>query len=122
MTHKEKVDHFVEYMKSKGVGTWDSAPPIFRLLWKLRFQIPPPLFINYKTWRLYYGISFGLGYEILSLFPLFGTPRQFSIYSFIIEGVIVGGLFGYFMAMWYKHHNKKYDLPEWKDYPQETRV
>jgi len=120
MTHKEKVDHFVEEMKSKGVRTWDSAPPISRLLWKLGFEVPPLMFIDSKVSGIISGILFGISFELLSLVPLFGTPRQFSIYTFIIEGLIVGSLFGYVMATWYKHQYKKYNLPDWKDYLKQS--
>jgi len=122
MTHQEKVGHFIEKMKSLGVGTSRTSPLFFRLLWKLGFQIPPPLFINYKTRGLIIGIFSGIGFELLHLVPLFGTPRQFSIYTFIIEGLIFGSLLGYSMAMWHKHQNEKYDLPDWKDYPRESNV
>ncbi|HSG31875.1 MAG TPA: DUF6404 family protein [Thermodesulfobacteriota bacterium] len=117
MTHQEKVDHFVEKMKSNGVEKSETAPLLFRLIWKLGFQIPPPQFINIQIIGLVWGLISGICLVLLSLVPAFGFAKLS-----LFKGILFGAFIGYFMALRHKDRYKKYGLPGWDDYPKESNT
>ena len=54
MTHEEKLNKMYQELPQKGIKGF--APPLYRLLWKMNIQIPPPYFwinlqINVDMWE-----------------------------------------------------------------------
>ena len=54
MTHRQKVDHLIEELGRQGVGTYAVAPPLFRLLWALGLEVPPPFFLGFRRLTLFW--------------------------------------------------------------------
>lgn len=47
VTHCQKADHLIAELGQEGVGPYTVAPPLFRLLWALGLEVPPPLFLGF---------------------------------------------------------------------------
>ena len=44
MTLDEKIQLFLNEAREQGVGGWTAAPPLVRVLWFFKLDVPPPLF------------------------------------------------------------------------------
>ena len=55
MTHREKIDHLLDEMARRGVGKYIVAPPLYRLLWRVGLEVPPPLFQGFFSLFLVWG-------------------------------------------------------------------
>jgi len=48
MTLDSKINRFMSEMREQGVGERRAAPPLIRLLWKLRLDVAPPAY--WRPW------------------------------------------------------------------------
>jgi len=71
MGFQEKVARMMEDLAARGVGKFTSAPPLFRLAWKLGLQVKPPLFL--ESWKVAFGFGVLDGGFLGSLHVVFGT-------------------------------------------------
>ena len=60
MPHRQKVQRLIEELGQQGVGSYTVAPPLFRLLWALGLETPPPFFLGFAKLAALMGITFGL--------------------------------------------------------------
>jgi hypothetical protein len=59
-THRRKVERLVEEAGRQGMSLHTVAPPLFRLLWALGLEVPPPLFLGFRKLTLLIGTGFGV--------------------------------------------------------------
>ncbi len=84
---------------------WPShyASPLYRLLWRLGVNLPPPHFngflANFAVSAAFFGIVWGL------LMGLTGGGWLLR------ESILAGGLFGLWMAIYYRFSARKHKLP-----------
>src|SRR2546428_12417495 len=71
MTHREKVERFLREMDRLGVSRSVTAPPLFRWLWKLGFEVRPVFFQGFA----FYAICGVVGTVLMSVF--WGTAMWF---------------------------------------------
>ena len=115
MTHKEKLNKMFDELSKKGINKNIFAPPIYRLLWKIGIEIPPPLFSSFMSIFLFSGIFFGLLWGLL-MWILLWRPENLPIAIAVIGSAMAGVLFGLSIAAILRRKAKKYNLPLWKDY------
>jgi len=128
MTHRQKVDHLIEELSQQGVGSYTTAPPFFRLLWKLGLDVPPPLFLGFRKLALLMGSFFGVLEG-----PLWGIlmwlsvwqgelPAAVAVALTIFQAVLAGAAFGIVMAWYLRRRAAQLGLPSsWEDYPEAQR-
>jgi hypothetical protein len=116
MTHKEKVDHLVDDLAKRGVGKYTAAPPLYRLLWRLGIEIPPPHFAGFWPLAIVMGVFFGVSWGLLMWFFLWRDDNM-PLAIAIAASLLAGALFGVTMAAYYRWRAKKLALPPWDDYP-----
>ena len=115
MTHSYKLKQMQRHLASVGVPPTTSAPPLWRLLWRLGIQIPPPLFTRFLPLALFMGILFGAFWGLFMW--LFLWSRQSIAIGIILGASAVAGLlFGLCMADYFRHLARKHHLPLWADY------
>ena len=115
MTHGEKVTFMIADLQERGVGKRTSAPPVFRLLWKMGWQVTPPLFQPFGSLFVGFGSSFAIGWGTLMWFGLW--RRQGIPVTVVAGGSLAAGiLFGLAMAGFMRWKAKKLGLPSWTDY------
>jgi uncharacterized membrane protein YfcA len=112
MTHREKVDHLIAYLGNEGVHPYTVAPPLFRLLWALGINVPPPFFLGFFTLLLFMGGLFGTGvYMWLAL--AWHLPRELAV----VTSTSAGLFFGLILAAYYRWKAAQLQLPPWDSYP-----
>jgi hypothetical protein len=125
ITHRQKVDHLIAELGQQGVGPYTVAPPLFRLLWGLGLEVPPPFFLGFFSLTVLMGTIFGVIWT-----PLWGAgmwlwvwqgqvPAGFAILMSVMAGLFAGVLFGLAMAGFSRWKAAQLGLPSsWEDYPQ----
>ena len=129
MTHSDKVRILLDYAKEKKISRYTLAPPLFRVLWRMGINVPPPVFLGFFKNVLLLGTLFGLSMYLIFRFVLPSFWHYFNIqmfnqmtpvvmaYSF--RAALLGGMFfGVFMGMIYKIYQVRLKLPKWSEYPQ----
>jgi hypothetical protein len=119
MTHREAVDRFVAEMRSRGVGPWSSAPPLYRLLWLLGAKVPPPHFIPSRTLARLSGALFGLWMLAVLLVVEWRRVHVVTMEETVgaLFGACVGGtLFGFWVARTIDRGRRDLKLPSWDEY------
>jgi len=115
MTHQEKVDAFVNELAQRGVGKYTTAPPLYRLLWRLGIEVPPPHFAGFWSLTLLMGVFFAVFWGLFMWLFLW-RGQDMPIAVGIVVAVIAGLLFGATMAAYYRWRARKLELPRWEDY------
>lgn len=112
MTHVAKVEAYTALMASRGVGASTAAPPLWRLLWSLGIELPPPPFMGTAALCVLTGGLFG---ALMGLFlALAGLRRHpLSITELLVTAGIAGLSFGIFMAAYYRHLARRHGLGAW---------
>jgi hypothetical protein len=135
MTHREKVNCLIEDLRERGVGASTVAPPLFRLLWALGLEVPPPLLMGFVPLTLLMGFLFGFFWGLfMALFFLVwqflgdGFGQALAWERIVAKGLFVvivvapcaalaGLLFGLTMAVYMRWKSAQLGLPSWDRYP-----
>jgi hypothetical protein len=115
-THRQKVERLVADLRKQGVSPYTVAPPVFRLLWALGWNVPPPFFLGFLTLTLLMGAFFGIFWGV------FMWLLQWQAWQMPLEraGLVSAGaglLFGLGMAGYYRWKAARLRLPPWENYP-----
>jgi hypothetical protein len=116
MTHRQKVEHFIAGLGKQGVGSHTAAPPLFRLLWAIGLEVPPPFFLGFATLTPLMGASFGIVWGAcmwLLQWQAWHMPLEWAAVSAAGAGL----LFGLGMAGYYRWKAASLRLPPWESYP-----
>lgn len=125
MPHRQKVQRLIEELGQQGVGSYTVAPPLFRLLWALGLETPPPFFLGFAKLAALMGITFGALWGVmwgvfmwLSLWQG-AIPAIVAVSMTILAAVFAGLIFGVVMAWFMRRTAGQLDLPSsWEDYPE----
>ena len=98
-----------------GISKANYSPPLFRLLWRLRANCPPPHFLPFWQAALLLGLFFGPSWAgwIWLFGHLLAWPQP-SGQVLSVAGLVIGALFGLSMALYYAYGRRKYHLPAWE--------
>jgi hypothetical protein len=124
MNHRQKVDRLVEELGRQGISSHAAAPPLFRLLWMLGLDIPPPFFLEFRKLALVMGTFFavleGPLWGILMWLSLWQgeIPALIAVALTVFEAVLAGVAFGLVMARYLRRKSAQSGLPSWEDYPE----
>jgi len=117
MDHQAKVAHLVEDFKQRGIGQYTTAPPFYRLLWRMGIEVPPPHFASFGSIALMMGLYFGVAWGLFMWFVIW-RDENMPIVIAVITSVLAGVLFGVAMAAFFRWRARKLALPRWEDYPR----
>jgi hypothetical protein len=122
ITHREKIAYFLEEVKKHGIDPRTAAPWIYKSLWALGVEIPPPHFLGYMANALLQSalvlllapLVFGMIALVLIVF-FGGLSRTFLVCA-------VAGTLGSLWSSWrragtWKSEARTLNLPPWRDYP-----
>jgi hypothetical protein len=116
MDHQAKVAHLLEDLKQRGIGPFTTAPPLYRLLWWMGIETPPPHFASFGSTALVMGLFFGVFWGLIMWF-LGWRANDVPIASAMTMSVVAGVLFGVITAAYFRWRASKLALPPWQDYP-----
>jgi hypothetical protein len=113
---RQKVKHLIADLRHRGVSPYTAAPPLFRLLWAMGLDVPPPLFLGFLPLTLLLGAFFGAlwgGFMWLLLWRALHMPLGVAALTSACDGLA----FGLCMAWYYRQKAERLRLPPWEDYP-----
>ncbi len=114
MSYPTKINAALAKLAETGLKPGQYAPPLHRLLWRGGIQVPPPLFAGFWTIFSFMAVWFGSVWGFcmwLTLWSRNGTPLIHAIGT----SVVVGVLYGIFMARHSRRSAQKYKLPKWSE-------
>ncbi|MGH8025555.1 MAG: DUF6404 family protein, partial [Pseudoxanthomonas sp.] len=103
MDFNERLQQACALLESKGIGRSAYSPPLFRLLWKLGIQAPPPHMAGFASNALLMGGFFGLFWGLFMWLLLWGRQGM-SVIIAAVAALVAGLLFGLAMA-WYMRYS-----------------
>ena len=115
-THRQKVERLIAELRKQGMSPYTVAPPLFRLLWALGLDVPPPFFLGFGTLTLLMGAFFGIfwgAFMWLLQWRAWHIPLELAI----VASAGIGLLFGLSMAGYYRWKAARLRLPPWESYP-----
>ena len=115
MTHQEKLEAMYRHMAVLGVSKSTAAPPAWRLLWRLGFEVPPPVFAPFAANALAMGAFFGLFWGV-GMWAMLWARQGMPLALMATSALAAGTLFGLVMAAYYRHLARKHGLPAWAEY------
>ena len=112
MTFEQRRDAALRLMDEAGVGPWTSRPRLWRLLWRLGVEIPPPLFMSAWGGALFSGLSFAVFWGA-AMWLLIWRAQGFSPMAAIGSALFAGLLFGAMNSVLSLRKRRKLGLPPW---------
>ncbi len=115
MNHDDKVEYMKRDLAIRGIGAWTTAPPLFRVLWAMGLEIPPPLFLSFVALVLLAGCFTAAIISLLMFVFLDWSGHDPKLGVAISAGF--GLLGGFKWAVYYRRQAAAMELPAWQDYP-----
>ena len=101
-------------LAATGMRPSNYAPPLFRLLWWLGLDVPPPHFASFWSNALGTGLFFGPVWGA-AMWVLFSSGENVPLQTVVLAVGGAGGSFGLVMAAYYAYGGRKYALPAWRE-------
>lgn len=119
MTFRQKLRHYARDMAERGVNLRSAAPPLHRFLWKMGFEVPPPLFQSFVSHLLLSAavVALGVSAAAWAVVLLMGLSPD-SLPRGLVLGVGVGLIFGTLQGLASRITASRLGLPRWEDYPE----
>ncbi|WP_425477035.1 DUF6404 family protein [Cognatiluteimonas weifangensis] len=115
MTHTDKLERMQKHMAELGVSPSTAAPPIWKLLWRLGIDLPPPLFMGFLSATFFTGSLFGILWGLF-MWLLMWSRQGVPTWLVLSAAASAGVLFGLCMATYFRYLARKHNLPSWATY------
>jgi len=115
LTHTDKVERLVQDLVERGVWPSTVAPPIYRILWRLGVEVPPPHFASLTNGlmiALDNAIFFGLPFWML----LNCIGRSLPLWKGLALAFGPGLAIGLAVALYYRWQSRRLGLGSWENY------
>ncbi len=116
MTHDQKVAEFKRILRVRGYWISNAIPPVWQLLWKLGFKIPPPYFLPFLTGAIWTGTLFSISLFVIRWLVAWYIPQTMNLSDVVII-IIAGIFFGISMSITWRNKSQKLHLPDWDSFP-----
>ncbi|CAN5191324.1 hypothetical protein BH23GEM2_BH23GEM2_23140 [soil metagenome] len=67
--YRRRMLAITDELHTKGVGRYTSAPPIFRLAWRLGYDVKPPLYQSFSAIAISGAVWFAVVWGLFAWFP-----------------------------------------------------
>jgi len=109
MKSREFIEKYIDTLKSQGVSPYSSAPPHYRILWRLRINITPPLNQHPIGYGMLHGLIFGVLVGVYYYFTGVKITPLWLLFLSFIEGLFFGAI----AARINQKKAKNLTLPDW---------
>ncbi len=118
MNHRERVEQYEEYMVAQGVARNNAVPKLWRWMWSLGIECPPPPFTSFIVLGLISGACLAIIPPMLWLYSTLSHPARHHLSAvevlwFMAACFAVGSLVG---PLYYQHIARKYGLVCWSSF------
>jgi hypothetical protein len=113
-----KIQSAVDTAISRGIGRFDAAPPIHRLLWAVGVQARPPHYASFGNNALLMGGFWGISMAVFFAFFAAHMHPESGAEIIVIPvcvALLAGVAFGLTMAMIFRSRARKAGLPKWDE-------
>ncbi|MFH0880380.1 MAG: DUF6404 family protein [Lentisphaerota bacterium] len=119
MKYSEQVENYLAQTRAWGIGSWSAAPPVYRLLWRCKLPVPPPLCQSFRSLLISHTSFIVLGFIVLM--GIFGW-RQVNepFVARIMEIIAIGIAAGLFLAYYFRKIADNYRVPVWSSFADTT--
>ena len=120
--HREAVERFRSEMRGRGEKPVVAAPPLFRLLWALGLEVPPPAFLSFRVVAFAMGIYFG---AFLATVEVVRGRIQGDLADLVagaFSAGVGGATFGLLMAWMHRRKADRLHLPSWEEFRDGARL
>ncbi len=117
MNFQQKVGHFLEEMEYLGISKFSAAPLLYRYLWRLGIQEPPPYFSTFKRNFIIQNLGFlSLSIIVLCLMTMFFKLEFVLSITFVLPLLVFSSVFVFFNCVACQQQCKPLHLPNWEQY------
>ena len=109
-----QVQRALQKLDAAGAKRAMSAPPLYRLFWRLGWDVAPPVLASFATNVLTTGLWFGAGWG-LAMWLLFWRTTGMTGATMVAAGLLAGLLFGVCMALLLRYQRQRLGLPLWSE-------
>ncbi|AOY01405.1 DUF6404 family protein [Jeongeupia sp. USM3] len=113
MSSVSQRDRALALLAKTGIWSGNYQPLLFRLLWRLGFNVPPPHFAGFGTAVLLSGLEFACIWGGFMWFVVWRSSGMSAMSAVSFAGA-TGALFGLVMGLYYAYGRKKHHLPPWQ--------
>ena len=106
----------LKLLAATGMDRSHYEPPLFRILWDLGINIPPPHFASFRASAIVTGVPFAILWGSC-VWLLFLRAENASLLTVLILAVLPATVFGSAVASHYAWAARKYRLPTWEGLP-----
>ncbi len=114
MNFAEKRDAALALLHATGMLPSSYAPPLYKALWKLGVEIPPPHFASFAANTALCGTVFGAIWGVVMW--LITWSGKLPGGAAVAASLFAGLMFGAIMAAYYRHTAQKHGIPAWCDF------
>lgn len=114
MSFENKLAAALRVLASAGISRGESAPPLYRALWRLGVRVPPPHFCAFATTLVLTGSAFGASVGAIMWFVRW-SHREMS-FGMVGTVLFAGSLFGLLIAGHYRRDARRRGIPLWRDF------
>lgn len=104
-------------LSQHGLAPGTYAPLLFRLLWKIGVNVPPPHFMGFTKLAMIWGTWFAVVWGAI-MWAFVWSRQDTNILLAAGSAIAAGTFFGVSLAAVYARHRKKYGLPTWESFGQ----
>lgn len=108
--YRQRMLAIADELSEQGVGRYASAPPIYRLAWRLGFRIRPPHYQSFASLTLGSAAWFGLTWGLVMWF-MDWQYKQMPVAAALVASAAAGLFFGLMMAAIYRWKAHRLHLP-----------
>lgn len=118
MQFNEKQAAALRFLESKGISRTHYAPVVYRWLWRVGVQVPPPHFAGFFFNWAVLGSVFFLACYATSFVGMWltGVSEESSVLAHLPYLTAYGLLFGLVMSLTYRIGAWKHTIPSWKEF------
>jgi hypothetical protein len=89
--YRDNMLRMVKELEAQGVNRYTSAPPIYRLAWRLGFRVKPPLYQSFGVRTVIFGLSFVIVF-VVGQWLLALSARDFMLKRALLVGIFSAAL------------------------------
>lgn len=108
--YQQRMQALTDELHAQGVPKSTSAPPAYRLAWRMGLRVRPPLYQSFASLAIGMGLWFGVLWGLV-MWLLFWRRDALSITTAFGASLAAGVLFGLMMAAYYRRKARGLRLP-----------
>ena len=112
--YETRFDAALSELEVAGIWRSNAQPPYVWVMRSVGLHPRLPHYLPFWRAALGQGVFFGAFWGLIMYATTWG-PQNLPMGVMLVSSVIAGMFFGLFLALYYKHCRRRYNLSEWED-------